>query len=125
MKRINITAGNFMAQAELSESACASAVLDSLPIEGEVNTWGQEVYFSTPVDADLSRDARVDMEMGEVAYWPPGKAICIFFGATPASGSDGKPRAASSVNPIGRIVGDATVFRTLRDGQKIVLTVKS
>jgi len=125
MKRINITAGDLMAQAELSESACASAVFDSLPIEGEVNTWGQEVYFSTPVDADLSRDARVDMEMGEVAYWPPGKAICIFFGATPASGSDGKPRAASSVNPIGRIVGDATAFRTLRDGQKIVLTVKS
>ena len=125
MKRINITAGNLTAQAELGESACASAVLDSLPIEGEVNTWGQEVYFSTPVDADLSRDARVDMEMGEVAYWPPGKAICIFFGATPASGSDGKPRAASSVNPIGRIVGDATAFRTLRDGQKIVLAVKS
>ncbi len=96
-----------------------------MPIESTVNTWGDEVYFDTPVTCPLAKDARSDMEVGELAYWPPGKAVCIFFGPTPVSGKKGKPRAASKVNPIGRVTGDATVFKAARDGERIVLSGKA
>jgi len=124
-KTITITVGRLTAQAELNDSLCAAAVCDALPIESTVNTWGDEVYFDTPVTCPLAADARADMEVGELGYWPPGEAVCIFFGPTPASGKDGKPRAASKVNPIGRVTGDATVFKTARDGDTITLSTKS
>lgn len=121
-RTIVISIGKVSARAELNDSACADAVAAALPITSRVKTWGQEVYFATPVDCPLAKDGRSDMEVGEVGYWPAGRAVCIFFGPTPASGKDGRPRAASEVNPIGRIVGDATVFRTARDGESIVLS---
>ncbi|HUX14987.1 MAG TPA: cyclophilin-like fold protein, partial [Phycisphaerae bacterium] len=93
---------------------------DALPIESAVNTWGQEIYFSIPVQVDLGVEARDRMEVGELAYWPTGSAFCIFFGKTPASKSD-EPRAASPVNPIGRVEGDVKVFRQVRDGETIRL----
>jgi hypothetical protein len=124
-KTITISVGRIAAQAELNDSPCASAVAQALPIESTVNTWGDEVYFDTSVTCPLAKDARSDMEVGELAYWPPGEAVCIFFGPTPASGKDGKPRAASKVNPIGRVAGDATVFREARDGERIVLSAKA
>ena len=119
---IIISVGRISARAELNDSPCAEALRAALPITGSVNTWGEEVYFETPVATPLAKDARSDMEVGELGYWPPGQAVCIFFGRTPASGKDGRPRAASNVNPIGRVTGDATVFRAVRDEETIVLS---
>jgi hypothetical protein len=121
-RTITISVGRISAQGELNDSPCAQALYQALPITGSVNTWGQEVYFDTPVSLPLAEDARTDMEVGELGYWPPGQAVCIFFGPTPASAKDGRPRAASKVNPIGRVIGDATVFRGARDGEPIVLS---
>ncbi len=122
---ITISAGSVVLEAELNDSASARAICQALPIEGSVNTWGQEIYFATPVDCPPADDARSDMEVGEVAYWPPGKAVCVFFGPTPASGKDGRPRAASEVNPIGTVRGDVTALASIADGQQVTLAAKS
>jgi len=123
--RITITVGGISAEAELNDSPCAEAIYQALPITSAANTWGQEVYFDIGVSCELADSARQDMAVGEVGYWPVGRALCIFFGRTPASGADGAPKAASDVNPVGRIVGDAGVFKSVGDGDKIVLATGS
>jgi hypothetical protein len=120
MPRIRITAGSVTAEAELNDSPTAQAIWEALPITARGNRWGKEIYFSIPVRQDQAEDARADMAVGELGYWPPGTAFCIFFGRTPAS-IDDKPRAASPVNPIGQIVGDATAFAHVRDGETVTL----
>lgn len=118
--QIRITCGQITVEAELCDSPCAKDIFDALPITGAVNRWGEEIYFSIPVHCELEDDARCEMEVGEIAYWPPGSALCIFFGRTPVSTSD-RPRAASEVNPLGRIVGDAKVLTATGDGQEILI----
>jgi len=120
-KRIRITAGSVTAEAELNDSPTAQAIWKALPITARGRRWGDEIYFSIPVHEDEADDARADVAVGELGYWPPGNAFCIFFGRTPASLGD-EPRAASPVNPIGHVVGDATIFRSVRDGETISLT---
>ena len=121
-ERIDIVFGRLAVQAELNDSACAKQLLRSLPIEAHVNTWGQEIYFSIGLDLPAGDAGRSDMAVGEIAYWPPGQAFCIFFGRTPASGPDGKPRAASNVEPLGRIVGDIEPLQTVPGGQEVILS---
>ena len=120
MPRMRITAGNIAVEAELNDSSTARAIWEALPITGRGNRWGEEIYFSIPVQQDLAQDARAEVEVGELGYWPPGSAFCIFFGRTPASVDD-QPRAASPVNPIGQVVGDATVLSQMRDGAVVSL----
>lgn len=97
----------------------ADAVWSVLPIRGKANRWGDEIYFSIPVNLG-EEEARVEVEIGSIAYWPPGKALCIFFGPTPVS-QQGEPRAYSPVNVFAKILGDATVLRRVCDGDEIVL----
>lgn len=120
MARIRITAGDVSLEAELNDSATARSLLAALPITGRAQRWGDEIYFSIPIEADQAPDARADMVVGEIAYWPPGSAFCIFWGPTPAS-SGSEPRAASPVNSLGRIDGDATQFGSVRSGAKVVI----
>ena len=119
-RKIRITAGNLSTEAELSESETARALWEALPIKGAANVWGEEIYFQVPVDAPLEDSAREEMEVGEIAYWPPGSAFCIFFGRTPASVDDA-PRAASPVNPLGRVAGDPKEFLSVRPGEEVLL----
>ena len=118
MKKILIKAGEVEAAAELDESETARAIWQALPLEGSANTWGEEIYFSIPVNAEQDPEAREDVEVGELAYWPVGKAFCIFFGPTPVS-RDEKPRAYSPVNVFGRVLGDATAFKGIANGARI------
>lgn len=115
---ITIVVGSLRVEAQLNDSPTAELVWKSLPVEGSANTWGDEIYFSIPLKADLEEGARDEMERGELAYWPPGMAFCIFFGPTPMSTGD-EIRAASAVNPIGKIVGDAAVFKTVKNGAMV------
>ena len=110
--------------AELNESATARMIWDALPITGRANTWGDEIYFEIPVQTDQAPDARADVEVGELGYWPVGHAFCIFFGPTPVSSGDA-PRAASPVNPLGRVLGDATAFRQVPAGTEVRLSRNS
>jgi hypothetical protein len=95
-------------------------IWEALPIAGQANTWGDEIYFRIPVQAEEAGDARADVEVGELGYWPVGEAFCIFFGRTPVSTSD-KPRAASPVNIVGRVLGDAAQFRQVPAGTTVML----
>lgn len=121
MKDITITSGNISLNAELIDNATAQAIWDALPIENRASTWGDEVYFTIPVNMEASPDARADVDVGELAYWPTGSAFCIFFGPTPAS-SGPRPRAASPVNVFGVIQGDPTAFKKVRSGDHVQIT---
>lgn len=120
MRKIKITAGDVSQEAELRDTRTARRLWESLPITGRAQRWGEEIYFSIPLDAPQEHDARDQMAVGELAYWPPGRAFCIFFGPTPASDGD-VPVAASPVNVLGRIVGDAKEFAKVKDGAKVTI----
>ena len=120
MRRINIIAGDVSAVAVLSSGKTSDAIWDSLPIDNTVNTWGDEIYFEIPVTSALDETAREVVEKGDLGYWPTGRAICIFFGPTPASQGD-EIRPASAVNIVGRVEGNADVFKRVRDGENIKL----
>ena len=115
---IIIVIDSLKVRAQLNDSPTAELIWKSLPIEGSTNTWGDEIYFSIPVKASLEQGARDEMERGELGYWPPGDAFCIFFGPTPMSRGE-EIRAASPVNPIGKIIGDSGVFKQVRQGAKV------
>lgn len=118
MRTISIRAGGMSAVAHLLDNATADAVWENLPLTALGNRWGAEIYFEIPAHLDQSDDAREVMQPGELAYWPTGRAFCIFWGPTPVSQGD-EPRAYSPVNPFGKIEGDATVFDDVPDGAEI------
>ena len=118
MNVITLSAGNVSLTAELSDGPTARQIWQALPIEGEANRWGDEIYFEIPVKAGQEPDAREQVEVGELGYWPAGHAFCIFFGPTPVS-TDERPCAYSPVNILGRVIGDATRFRDVKDGMRV------
>jgi hypothetical protein len=117
-RRVVISAADVSLAATLNDSPTAQQIWEALPIEGRATVWGDEIYFEIPVVADQSADARAEVEVGELGYWPVGRAFCIFFGPTPVS-IDERPRAYSPVNIIGRVLGDATQFRAVRSGERV------
>lgn len=118
MNRITVSTGSVSLLAELNDSPTAQRIWEALPIEGRVHTWGDEIYFEIPVVVGQEPDARAEVELGELGYWPVGHAFCIFFGPTPAS-IDERPRAYSPVNILGQVLGDATLFRAVREGAAV------
>ncbi|HOJ13386.1 MAG TPA: cyclophilin-like fold protein [Deltaproteobacteria bacterium] len=120
MEKVVIRCGGIRVEAGLTEGPTARKVASLLPIEGRARRWGDEIYFTVPIDAGLEPGATSDVEAGDIAYWPDGPALCIFFGPTPSSTGE-KPRAYSPVTVIGRAQGDPTVFRTVRDGDTITI----
>ena len=117
---IRIRSGGATFAAELNDSTTAETILAALPLEGAGNRWGGEIYFLIDVNVDLALDSRAEMAVGELAYWPPGNAFCIFFGPTPASVAD-ESRAASPANPVGRILGDIEPLKTIHGGTTVVV----
>lgn len=105
--------------AELTEEnpETAYAIYEALPIEARANTWGDEIYFSIPVEVGEENPKPV-VELGELGYWPPGHAFCVFFGPTPVSNGN-EIRPASPVNVVGKIIGDPAVFRKVRSGARV------
>ncbi|HNR13243.1 MAG TPA: cyclophilin-like fold protein [Thermodesulfobacteriota bacterium] len=120
MKKIRITAGSIMSSAELYETSCSQAIWNALPLKARVSTWGDEIYFSLPVQENLDHTARELVQPGDLGYWPEGPAFCIFFGPTPISTGD-EIRPASAVNIVGRLVGDPAVFRSVQAGESILV----
>jgi len=119
-KRIRIHAGNLSLAAELNDSPTAAAIHAALPLEAAAQTWGDEIYFRIPVAHELEETAVEVVTVGDLAYWPTGRAFCIFFGPTPASRGD-EIRPASAVNVVGKVVEDARVFRAIADGELVRL----
>jgi len=117
-KKIQITTQNITVEAELLDRSESDNFYSSLPFTGRVNTWGLEIYFSIDHSMELQEDASEIVNLGDIAFWPPGNAFCIFFGPTPASIGD-EIRAASEVNLLGKIIGDPLVFKSVPSGSDI------
>jgi|TARA_B100000929_G_scaffold246027_1_gene204380 hypothetical protein len=120
MRKILITISNLSVSAELNSSVSADKIWEALPLSGSVNVWGDEIYFEIPVSLKEVSDAQQEVEVGTLAYWPPGSALCVFFGKTPVSTSD-KPKAYSPVNILGLVDGDSKVFKIVEAGDQIVI----
>ncbi len=118
-RKITVRVENIKANAELNDSETAQKIWEALPIESNVNTWGDEIYFPIPVKIRLE-DAKAVVSEGDVGYWPLGAAFCIFFGPTPMSQGD-EIRPASPVNVFGRIMGDSKIFKKVAPGAKIIV----
>ena len=122
MIRIQIEFPEFAVWAGLMDTPTTRAVQEKLPFSSRVNRWGEEIYFTIPVNAELEPGARDVVERGEIAYWPPGRAMAIFFGPTPASQGN-ECRAASEVNVLARIEGDLSRLPSVSSGAKVSLRV--
>jgi len=119
LKIISKAVGEAYAELTNENPLTVDAIWSKLPIKGKANTWGDEIYFPIPVQVDAENQSEV-VQMGDLAYWPPGNALCIFFGPTPASW-DKEIRPASPVNVIGRIVDNPRLFKLVSPGDKIRL----
>ena len=118
-RQIKITAGPVVVNAALSDTATAAMIWEALPIEASANTWGDEIYFGIPVAVGDEAGQEV-VDLGDLAYWPPGSAFCIFFGPTPMSRGD-EIRPASPVTVVGKISGDPTVFKQVASGAPVLI----
>ncbi len=114
---IEIEAGEVRARAQLNDTQTARAIWEALPIKGQANRWGEEIYFSIPLSLETERGQEV-VEAGDLGYWAPGRAFCIFFGPTPASRGQ-EIRAASPVTVFGRLISEASAFNKVKDGTPI------
>ena len=119
-RTIRITAGNVTMDATLNETATASEIWDALPITARANIWGDEIYFAIPVHRD-EENAKATVGLGDLGYWPPGNAFCIFYGPTPMSRGD-EIRPASPVNIVGKVASDAKEFKQVSSGTKVTIT---
>ena len=109
----------FTINALLNQTETAKSFVDILPINSPINLWGEEIYF--PVDLYLDNELPQEtVDIGDIAYWPPGNAFCIFFGETPAS-VDGNIKPASAVTVIGKLESDPEVLKRVKSGENIII----
>ncbi len=116
---IKITAGNVEVQAELNDSDCGQMIAQALPIEAAAGTWGEEIYFSIDVDC-TGEDMKAAVDLGDLGYWPPGSAFCMFFGMTPMSTAE-EIRPASPVIVVGKMSGSLEALKTVRSGAPVTI----
>lgn len=119
--KIKIISGDIEVNAELNKSNTAKKIAKILPIEASANRWGDEIYFEIPLKIEEESSTEI-VDVGDLAYWLDGSCFCIFFGRTPAS-TDKRPRASSAVNVFGKILGNATVLKKIKSGDKIKVEV--
>ena len=119
-RQIQISTGNLTLTATLNDLETANQLWESLPITGRVQIWGDEIYFSIPVNVEEELDSQETVRAGAVAYWPPGSALCLFWGPTPVS-APGEIRPASAVNVVGIIDNDPTLLAQVPAGSEIVV----
>jgi len=116
--KIRIIVEDVRLEAELFDTPCAQGVAGLLPIEASPNVWGDEFYFEITLDHGLDQTATTDVEVGDIGFWPPGRALAIFFGPTPMSGG-AKPVPASAVNLVGRITHDSPLLKKVKGAKRI------
>jgi len=121
MKRIFIQVAGLRLEAQLNDTLTAQKIYEALPLKGRANVWGEEIYFEIPLKLDMEPDARTDVDVGELGYWPVGAAFCVFFGPTPVS-TDDRPKAYSPVNVFGKVDGDAKALTAVENGASITIT---
>ena len=120
MRKLKMTIGGIEITAELFDTPTADAIYQKLPFSSTARTWGEEVYFDTPVTSENEADARDVVEAGELAFWLAGNAIAIGFGPTPVSQGE-EIRLASPCNVWGRAVEDVRGLMVVKDGDPITV----
>ena len=120
MRKLKMTIGGIEITAELFDTPTADAIYENLPFSSTARTWGEEVYFDTPVRSENEADARDVVEAGELAFWLAGNAIAIGFGPTPVSQGE-EIRLASPCNIWGRAVEDVRGLKVVKDGDPITV----
>ncbi len=120
MRTLKMTIGTVVLTAEVFETATGDAIWASLPFSARAQTWGEEVYFSTPVDVPREAEAKDVVDPGELAFWIEGSAIAIGFGRTPISRGD-EIRLAARTNIWGRAVEDVKALAAVSDGDAITV----
>ena len=118
MRRLRMTIGGVEIRAELLETPTADAIWAALPFDSSASTWGEEVYFSTPISLEREADAKAVVEAGELAFWVEGSSIAIGFGPTPISHGD-EIRLAAPTNIWGRALDDVTELASVSGGAAI------
>lgn len=118
--KIKISIGDLHMECELNDSPTSSKLSEILPLKTDFNTWGDEIYFTVPIQSELDGTAVSECEIGDLGYWPTGQAFCIFFGPTPMSRED-KPIPASAVNIIGKVLGDPKKFKGVMDQREVLV----
>jgi len=118
-RRVKLKVGDLELTGVLNTTATADKLWAELPIDASGNTWGDEIYFRTSIEAE-EEDAQEVVDLGDIGYWPPGQALCLFYGPTPPSRGD-EIRPASPVNVIGKMDGDATVLKGVSSGIRVVI----
>ncbi len=111
---------------ELDDSHSPKTVetlLENLPIEVSIHRWGDELYTEKTKIAEEPENAKIKVNLFDVAYWPEGKALCLFFGPTPIS-KTGEILAYSPVNIVGKIIAhnneEHDVLNKIRDSERVV-----
>ena len=122
MTKIIFEFENISIEAELNDSPTSKELINLIPLEGISQIWGEEIYFSTSINKENDDWAKETVELGDIAFWPPGNAICLFFGKTPVSQGD-EIRPASPTNVMGKIVGDLEILKTVNSGDKVKVIV--
>jgi len=118
MRKLKMTIGEVDIIAELRDTPTADAIWAVLPFDAEAQTWGKEVYFTTPAAALLEPDARDVVEAGELAFWVEGNAIAVGFGPTPVSQGN-EIRLVEPTNIWGRALTDVKALSRIRAGARI------
>jgi hypothetical protein len=115
--KIRISAGKTVLEAQLRDTPTTRALMEALPFDATASTWGEEVYFTTPVHAKLEPDAQQVVEPGTVCFWTQGDALALPFGRTPIS-TDARPKLANPCNVLGSIP-DFSPLKSIKAGQKL------
>ena len=119
--KLRLEVGKLHFLVNLHSTPTAKALFDAAPFEGRASTWGEEVYFATPVSARLEPDAQQVVEPGTVCFWTEGDALALPYGRTPIS-TDERPKLASRCNVLGRLEGDPQALAKIRSGDRISVT---
>ena len=118
-KKLRLMVGNDDFEIDLNDTKTALAIWSAAPFEAYTNEWGGEIYFEVPVRSPLENGRKI-MRPGDVAYWPEGRAMCLFYGPTPASAGK-EPAAISEVSPIGKVNGDPDRLSNIHDRMKLII----
>ena len=109
-------------EAELNDNSISNGILEEVPVASTVSTWGDEIYFTIPKISASGAQGTIDVEKGDVAFWPEGNCLCVFYGRTPASTSE-KPVPASEVILVGKIVKGLDGISSIKAGDKVTVDV--